>query len=150
MALISTHNLIANDHQLAPNYLAAQEQAITHFEDMFKLLGDDNMQAYLRSWNTFPYNLKIIEYHSPKRMRKPLNRTPMYKESIQRLKVNWFGLRLNPPLLLGMLKGRNEEEERRKWEEVENKAGFYAQEETKVEAWDVREATRAMKDMDID
>ena len=74
----------------------------------------------------------------------------MYKESIQRLKVNWFGLRLNPPLLLGMLKGRNEEEERRKWEEVENKAGFYAQEETKVEAWDVREATRAMKDMDID
>ena len=28
MALISTHNLIANDPQLAPRHLAAQEQAI--------------------------------------------------------------------------------------------------------------------------
>lgn len=45
MALISTHNLIANDPQLAPAYLAAQEQAISHFEDMFRLLRDDKMQA---------------------------------------------------------------------------------------------------------
>ena len=58
-------------------------------------------------------------------------------------------MRLNPPLLLGMLEGRKEEE-RKQWEEVEKKAGFYAQEEeTIVEAWDVRDATRAMKDMDI-
>ena len=38
MALISTHNLIVNDPQLASRYLAAQEQAISHFEDMFRLL----------------------------------------------------------------------------------------------------------------
>ena len=31
MALISTHNLIANDPQLAPRYLVAQEQEISHF-----------------------------------------------------------------------------------------------------------------------
>ena len=75
----------------------------------------------------------------------------MHKQALQRLKVNWIGLRLSPPLLLGMLEGRKEEEERRQWEEVEKKAGFYAQEEeTTTEAWDVREATRAMKDMDID
>ena len=29
MAIIRTHNLIANDPQLAPRYLVAQEQAIT-------------------------------------------------------------------------------------------------------------------------
>lgn len=65
MALITTHNLIANDPQLAPRYLAAQEQAISHFEDMLRLLGDDSIHAFLRRWNTFPYNLKIKEYHSP-------------------------------------------------------------------------------------
>lgn len=109
MALINTHNLIANDPQLAPSYLAAQEQAITHFEDMFRLLGDDNMQACLRRWNKFPYSLKIREYHSPQRMREALNKKHMYKKPIQRLKVNWIGLRLSPPLLLGMLEGRKEE-----------------------------------------
>ena len=75
----------------------------------------------------------------------------MYKKSMQRLKINWIGLKLSPPLLLRMLEGREEEEEKRQWEEVERKVGFYAQEEeTTTEAWDVREATRAMKDMDID
>ena len=65
----------------------------------------------------------------PQRMREALNRTPMYKQNIQRLKVNWIGLRLSPPLLLGMLEGRKEEEERKQLEEVERKVGFYAQEE---------------------
>jgi len=59
MALISTHNLIANDPQLAPRYLAAQEQAISHFEDMLRLLGYDSIHACLRRWNTLPYNLNI-------------------------------------------------------------------------------------------
>ena len=45
MALINTHNLIANDPQMAPRYLAPQEQAISHFEDMFRLLRDDDIHA---------------------------------------------------------------------------------------------------------
>ena len=109
------------------------------------------MQAFQSRWNTFPYSLKIKEYHSPQRMREALNRTPMYKQALQRLKVNWIGSRLSPPLLLGMLEGRKEEEESKQWEEIERKVGLYAQEEeTTTEAWDVMEATRAMKDMDID
>jgi len=47
MALISTHNLIENDPQLELTYLASQEQAISHFEDMFKLLGDDSIHDFL-------------------------------------------------------------------------------------------------------
>ena len=54
MALISTNNLIANDPQLAPRYLATQEEAISHFEDIFRLLGDDSIHAFLRRWNTLP------------------------------------------------------------------------------------------------
>jgi len=74
----------------------------------------------------------------------------MYKQSMQRLKVNWIGLKLSPPLLLGMIEEIKEEEEKWQWEEVERKADFYEQEEeTTTEAWDVGEATRAMKDMDI-
>ena len=46
IVLISTHNLIANNPQLAPRYLTSQEQAISHFEDMFRLLRDDNIHAY--------------------------------------------------------------------------------------------------------
>jgi len=42
MAIINTHNVISNDPNLAPRYLAVQEHVDTHFEDMFRLLGDDN------------------------------------------------------------------------------------------------------------
>jgi len=128
MAIINNHNLITNDPQLVARYLASQEQKISHFEDMFRLLEDNSIHAYLRRWNTLPHIFMIREYHLPQRFREALNRTPMYKKSMQRLKVNWIGLKLSPPLLLGMLEGRKEEEEKRKWEEVERKAGFYEQE----------------------
>jgi len=50
-----------------------------------------------------------------------------------------------------MLEGRREEEEEEKWEEVDKKIGFYDKEEqTTSEAWDAREATRAIKDEEMD
>jgi len=52
---------------------------------------------------------------------------------------------------LGLHKGRNDEEEMKEWKQIENNAGFYPQEVTPYKVpWDVREATRAMKDMNID
>ena len=45
MALISTRNLLANDPQIAPKYLANQDQAIAHIEYMFRLLGEECMHA---------------------------------------------------------------------------------------------------------
>ena len=76
---------------------------------------------------------------------------PMYKRTMQRLKVNWIDLKLSPPLILGMLEGRREEEEEEQWEEIERRAGFYdKEEETTSEAWDAREATRAIKDEEMD
>ena len=57
MALISTHNLLANDPQIAPKYLANKAQAISHFEDMKRLLGDDCVHACMRRWNTLPHSL---------------------------------------------------------------------------------------------
>lgn len=40
MVVINTHNLIANDSNIAPRYLVVEEHEITHFEDMLRFLGD--------------------------------------------------------------------------------------------------------------
>ena len=64
MVVISTHNIITNDPQLAPRYLATQEQEITHFENTLRLLGSEIQKACKRRWGTLPYSLRIREYHS--------------------------------------------------------------------------------------
>ena len=151
MALINTHNLLSNNPQIAPRYISDQAQAIAHFEDMERLLGDDCVHARMRRWNTLPHSPQIRKYHSPMRMNKALRRVPMYKCSMQRLKVNWIGLKLSTPMLLGMLEGRREEEEKEQWEEKDRKAGFYdKEEETTSQAWDARKATRAIKVEEMD
>jgi len=151
MVVISNHNIISNDAQLAPRYLVTQEHAISHFQNTLRLLGTKRQQAFQRRQNNLPHSLRIRECHFPKRLRNALERTPLYKKAMQRLKINWIGLKLSPPLLLGLLEGKKEEEERKQWEEIEKNAGFYPQEETpSTKSWDVKEATRAMKDMDID
>ena len=50
-----------------------------------------------------------------------------------------------------MLEGRTEEEEKEKWKDIEKPIGFYGEhEQTTSEAWNAREATRAIKDEEID
>lgn len=67
------------------------------------------------------------------------------------MKANWIGLKLSPPLLLGLLEGVKEEEEHKQWEEVDRKVGFHDREENiTLEAWDVRESARAIKDEELD
>lgn len=43
--VISNRILISNDPQLAPQYMETKEQAILHFEDTFRLLGIESLQA---------------------------------------------------------------------------------------------------------
>ena len=70
---------------------------------------------------------------------------------MQNLQASWIGLKLSPPLLLGLLEGGSEEEEHKKWEEVERKAGFHdSVEDTTSEAWDVGVAIKSMKDEYLD
>jgi len=114
-------------------------------------LGSESQQACQRGWSSLPHYLRISEYHSPERLRNALEWTPLYKNSMQRLNISWIGLKISPPLLLGLSEGEKEEEERKQWEEIKKHAGFYPQEETaSTEAWDVKEATRTMNDMGID
>ena len=118
---------------------------------MERLLGDNCVHACTRRWNTLSHSLKIREYHTPTRMREALAQVPLYKKSMQNLQANWIGLKLSPPLLLGLLEGGKEEEEHRQWEEVERKAEFHDSEEyITIEVWDMREAIKAIKDEEMD
>ena len=84
-------------------------------------------------------------------MREALARAPLYKNSMQNIQASWIGLKLSPPLLLGLLEGGIEEEEHKQWEEVERKAEFHdSEEDTASEAWDVREVIKAIKDEELD
>jgi len=76
---------------------------------------------------------------------------PLYKKAMQNLQASWIGLKLSPPLLLGLLEGRTEEEERKQWEEVERKVGLHdSEEDTTSKAWDVRVEIKAIKDEELD
>ena len=84
-------------------------------------------------------------------MREALARVPLYKQSMKNLQANWIDLKFNPPFLLGLLEGVKEEDEHRKWEEEERKAGFHdSEEDITLEAWDMREAVKAIKDDELD
>ena len=108
-AFISAHQHLATNSQALLEYMDKQAQAIAHFEDMERLLGDNCVHACTRRWNTLSHSLKTREYHTPTRMREALAQVSLYKKSIQNLQASWIGLKLSPPLLLGLLEGGTEE-----------------------------------------
>ena len=147
----SAHQHLANSPQDLPEYIEKQAQAIADFEDMERLMGENCLHACIGWWNTLPHSLKIKEYHSPTKMREALARVPLYKQLMKNLQANWIGLKFSPPLLLGLLEGVKEEEENMQWKEVERKAGFHDREEyITLEAWDMREAVKAIQDDELD
>ena len=151
VTLISAHQQLATDPTASLRFMDQQAQAIAHFEDMERLLGESVAHACARRWNTLAHSLKIREYHTPIRMREALARVELYKKSMQSLQASWIGLKLSPPLLLGLTEGNTEEDDSQQWEEVDRKAGFHIhREDTTTEPWDTREAVKAMKDEDLD
>ena len=111
VTLISAHQHLSTDPQASLRYMDHQAQAIAHFEGMERLLGDNAVQACTRRWNTLAHSLKIREYHTPTRMREALVWVALYKKSMQNLQASWIGLKLSPPLLLGLMEGITEKDE---------------------------------------
>ena len=111
VALISARQQLSNDPTASLRFMDQQAQAIAHFEDMERLLGESAAQACARRWNTLAHSLKIREYHTPIRMREALARVELYKKSMQSLQASWIGLKLSPPLLLGLTEGNTEEDD---------------------------------------
>ena len=63
--------------------------------------------------------------HTLERLRGALERAPLYKRAMQAKKIQWLGLKLNSPLLLGMNDEKDIDAQDREWENVENNNGFY-------------------------
>ena len=59
VALISAHQNLSTDPTASLRYMDKQAQAIAHFEDMERLLGENVVQACARRWNTLAHSLKI-------------------------------------------------------------------------------------------
>jgi len=67
------------------------------------------------------------------------------------MKIRWIGLKLSPPLLLGLQEGGDEAGEQGEWTKIERNVGFYPQEGTlSKEPWDVRKAIKAMIELHMD
>jgi len=57
----------------------------------------------------------MIDYQSLEMVTNSFKRTPLYKRIMQRMQFKWIGLKLNPPLLLGLQEGREEAREEKVW-----------------------------------
>ena len=150
-ALISARQQWSNDPTASLRFMDQQAQAIAHFEDMDRLLGETAAHACARRWHTLAHSLKIREYHTPTRMREALARVDLYNKSMQRLQASWIGLKLSPPLLLGLAEGSTEKDDNAQWEKVNKTARFHInKEDVTTESWDLRGVVQAMKDEDLD
>jgi len=80
--LIVAHEHLSTNPQALSKYMDQQAQAIAHFEDMERLLGENCIQVCTHRWNTLSHSLKVREYHTPTRMREALVRVPLYKKAM--------------------------------------------------------------------
>ena len=73
---------------------------------------------------------------------------PLYKRALPAKKIQWLGLNLSPPLLLGLSDGKDQDEHNKEWEEEEKNDGFYPHEGTPtLLPWEVRGSIKALKEM---
>ena len=91
---------------------------MAHFDDFSRLLGDEFIMTSQRRWNSLPHSLRNMEYHTSEILRGALEKTPLYKRAMQTRKIQWIGLKLSPPLLLGLSDGNEQDEQNREWEEA--------------------------------
>ena len=63
--VINNHLKIEKDDALAEKYLSTQAQAMAHFDDVYRLFGDEWIMDSQRNWNILPHSLRNLEYHTP-------------------------------------------------------------------------------------
>ena len=84
------------------------------------------MEACFGRWKELSVELKGKEPHSPSSLNKFLLRASMCKEVIRRLKLEWIGQNMAPPLLLTLNPEESikEEKERKDWNQIEEVVGY--------------------------
>ena len=85
--VINKHLNIEKDHALAEKYLHTQAQAMAHFDDVSRLLGDECIMATQRRWNKLSHSLRNMEYNTPEILKGALERAPLYERDMQAKKI---------------------------------------------------------------
>ena len=85
--VINNHIKIEKYHEFEKRYLHTQSQAMNHFNDVSRLLGDECIMASQRRWNNLPHNLRNMEYHTPEILRDALEGEEFYNRALQAKKI---------------------------------------------------------------
>ena len=90
--------------------------AILHYESQV----NERKERMLKQLNSKrkdpPLKLQFKELHFPHCFEKSIFRAKLYRESLEKFKLEWIGLKFNPPLLppIAASVGLNEKEEKNK------------------------------------
>ena len=77
-----------------------------------------------------------------------MERESSYKRAMQAKKIQWLGLNLNPPLLLGLNDENDTYAQDREWENAEKSSGFHPRGETPtLLPQELRGAVKALKEI---
>ena len=77
-----------------------------------------------------------------------MERAPLYKRAMQAKKIQWLGINLCPPLLLGLNDENETYAKDREWENVEKNNGFYPLgENPTLLPQEIRGFVKALKEM---
>ena len=98
---------------------------IGHFDDVSRQIEEDCIMANHRRWNNLSHKVKNREYHTPEILMGALEREPSYKRAMQTKKIQWLGVKLSPPLLLGLNDEKDTDAQDREWKNAEKNNGFY-------------------------
>ena len=100
------------------------------------------MEAWFGKWKELTKELKGKEVHSPSSLKRALSKDNMCKDVIKRLKLEWIGQKMIPPLLLTLNpeESINEEKEREDWKQIEEVTGYVKKDEpTRIIAYNAKE-----------
>jgi hypothetical protein len=100
---------------------------MAHLDDSLRLLGEEVVEYFHMRLHSLPHNLKIIEPHSPNSLQLSLLRKPCYIKVLRKMRKNWIGLRMNPPLLLPIapVADLNKEKEGEEWANIGKVKGYH-------------------------
>lgn len=124
--VIKRHETLVADEELNPILEEKQIGAIAHHEEMLKECKERVLAACQSRWKELTLRFQAMEPHSPQGLQAALFRARLCKDTIRRMKLRYIGLKFSPPLLLPLPTVKYlDEEEKNKWKEEEQAAGYY-------------------------
>jgi hypothetical protein len=91
--VIASHDTLSSNRDVAPIWEEKKVEAMEHLEDFM----EKRHTSLPGRWHSLPHDLQVREPHSSNALQVAFFRTPLYKETMRRMKTKWIGLKVNPP-----------------------------------------------------